>query len=146
MSDASKPEGRFMVAVGAVIEHVGSGRILLLRRAPTADYLPGIWEDPMGRIKQFEEPEEALRREIMEECGLQVEIVKPIAVFHDYRGEETPENEWIGITYRCKTLSERVVLSDEHDAHQWLLPAQALDLAEHVGVRRDIEAFIEEIG
>ena len=133
-----------MVAIGAVIEHVGSGRILLLQRAETADYLPGLWEDPMGRMKQFEEPEAALRREIMEECGLEIDIVKPIAVFHDYRGERIPENEWIGMTYWCKALSDRVIISGEHSAYQWILPRQALELVDHPGVRRDIEAFIEE--
>ena len=145
MSDTPEPEGRLMVAVGAIIEHVGSGRILLLRRSETADYLPGIWEDPGGRMKQFEGPEMALRREIGEECGLEVDIIKPLEVFHDYRGDKIAENEWIIITYWCKSASDRVVLSSEHDAYQWLLPADALDLAEHIGVRRDIEAFIREV-
>lgn len=77
-----------MVAVGAVTEHVESGKILLLKRAKTADYLAEIWEDPMGRIKQHEEPEEALKREIKEECGLEIEIFKPLVVFHDYRGDK----------------------------------------------------------
>ena len=135
-----------MVAVGAVIEHVESGKILLLKRAETADYLPGIWEDPMGRLKQHEEPEEALEREIREECGLEIEIFKPIAVFHDYRGERTPENEWIGITYWCRAKSNQVTLSNEHSEYQWVLPQVALELVEHPGVRKDIEALIRENG
>ena len=56
-----------MVAVGAVIEHVESGRILLLRRAETADFMGGVWEDLTGRMKQSEEPEDALRREVRAE-------------------------------------------------------------------------------
>ena len=116
MNAASRPEGKFMVAVGAMIEHYLSGKILLLRRSETADYLPGIWEDMGGRIKQFEEPEEALRREVREETGLEIEILKPLAVFHDYRGERTPENEWIGITYWCKARLDHITISDEHSA------------------------------
>ena len=111
-----------MVAVGAVIEHVPSGKILLLKRADTADYLPGIWEDPMRRLKQFEEPQEGLQREIQEETGLQIEIVKAIAVVHDYRGEKRAENEWVGIVYWCRTLLEGVVLSGEHSGHKWVSP------------------------
>ena len=133
-----------MVAVGAMIEHVPSGKILLLKRAETVDYLPGIWEDIMGRMKQFEEPEEALRREVREESGLEIEILKPLTVFHDYRGERTPENEWVGIIYWCKAQSDRVVLSQEHTAYQWVFRQEALALVEHPGVRRDIEALIEE--
>ena len=133
-----------MVAVGALIEHNSSGKILLLKRAETEDYLPGIWEDMGGRIKQFEEPEEALRREVREETGLEIEILKPLAVFHDYYGERTAENEMLLITYWCKTESDQVALSEEHSEHKWVSAEEALELAEHIGVRRDIRAWIAE--
>ena len=145
MTTASEEDGRFIVAVGAMIEHEPSGKILLAKRADTADYLPGIWEDIGGRIKQFEEPEEALRREVKEETGLDIEIVKPLAVFHDYRGKRTAENELLIITYWCKAQSNRVVLSNEHSAYQWVSPQEGLELAEHIGVRMDIQAWIAEI-
>ena len=135
-----------MVAVGAMIEHDSSRKILLVKRSETADYLPGIWEDMGGRIKQFEEPEDALRREVREETGLEIEILKPLAVFHDYYGERSAENEMLIITYWCKARSDPVVLSEEHSAYRWVSPEEALELAEHVGVRRDIQAFIDEIG
>jgi 8-oxo-dGTP diphosphatase len=144
MNNAAEQEGRFMVAVGAMIEHLPTGKILLLKRAETADYLPGIWEDIMGRMKQFEEPEEALRREVREESGLEIEILKPLTVFHDYRGERTSESEWVGIVYWCTTQSERVVLSHEHSDYLWTSPKEALELVEHPGVRSDIDALIKE--
>jgi 8-oxo-dGTP diphosphatase len=134
-----------MVAVGAVIEHEASGKILLLRRAATATYAADLWEDITGRMKQFEEPEDALRREVREECGLEVEIVKPLTVFHLFRGERTADNELVGIIYWCKTDSDRVVLSDEHSDYLWLSPQEALELVDHPGVRGDIEAYIGEI-
>jgi 8-oxo-dGTP diphosphatase len=145
MNTASEQEGRFIVAVGAMIEHEPSRTILLAKRADTADYLPGIWEDIGGRIKQFEEPEDALRREVKEETGLDIEIMKPLAVFHDYRGQRTAENELLIITYWCKVRSTQVVLSNEHSAYQWVSPEEALELTEHIGVRMDIQAWIAEI-
>ena len=134
-----------MVAVGAMIEHDSSGKILLVKRSETADYLPGIWEDMGGRIKQFEDPEDALRREVREETGLEIEVLKPLAVFHDYYGERTAENELLIITYWCKAKSDQVMLSEEHSAYQWVLPEEALELADHIGVRRDIQAWIDEL-
>ena len=134
-----------MVAVGAMIEHDSSGKILLVKRSDKANFLPGIWEDMGGRIKQFEEPEDALHREVFEETGLEIEILKPLAVFHDYYGERTAENELLIITYWCKAKSDQVVLSEEHTEYRWVFPQEALELAEHIGVRRDIQAFIEEI-
>src|SRR6185295_4472744 len=114
----SKSEGKFMVAVGAMIQHDPTGKILLLKRAAPADDLPGIWADMGGRIKQFEEPEEALRREVREETGLEIEVLKPLVVFHDYRGERTAENELLIITHWCTARSDQVILSEEHSAFQ----------------------------
>ena len=138
--------GRFMVAVGAVIEHTPTGNVLLLKRADTADYEAGLWEDVTGRVHQFEEPEHALHREIREECGLTVEIVKPLTVFHLFRGERTPEHELIGIIFWCKTHSDRVTLSPEHSDYRWLPPLDALSFIDHPGVRSDYEAFARERG
>jgi 8-oxo-dGTP diphosphatase len=135
-----------MVAVGAVIEHVPTGRILMMQRAATADYMPGMWEDLTGRMKQFEEPEDALRREIREETGLEIEIVKPIKIFHLYRGERMAQNELVGIVYWCTAQSDRVTLSHEHDAYRWVLPHEALEMADDPGIRDDIQAFIAERG
>lgn len=135
-----------MVAVGAVIEHVPTGRILLMQRASTADYAPGLWEDLTGRMKQFEEPEDALRREVREETGLEIEVVKPIKVFHLYRGERTAENELVGIVFWCTTQSDRVTLSHEHQDYRWVQPREALEIVRDPGIRYDIEAFIAERG
>ena len=142
MGGAPDSEGRFMVAVGAVIEHEATGTILLVKRAETADYFPGIWEDAMGRMKQFEEPEDALRREVREETGLAIEILQPLAVVHDFRGARTAENEWVGVIYWARAPSQDVVLSEEHTAYMWVAPERALEIVEHAGVRADIEALI----
>jgi 8-oxo-dGTP diphosphatase len=143
--EQEEEEGRFLVAVGAIIEHAETGRILLLKRSEDVSFLPGVWEDIGGRIKQFEEPEHALRREVHEESGLQIEIVKPINVFHLFHGERIAANDMIIITYWCKSRSDLVVLSHEHSEYLWLLPQEALHLAEHEGVRSDIEALIAEL-
>lgn len=140
------PNGRFMVAVGAVIEHAPSGRVLLIKRSEAADYSGGIWEDVTGRVHQFEEPEDALRREVVEECGLAVEIVKPISVFHLYRGERTADNELMGIVVWCWTESDVVRLSGEHSDCRWVTPHEALEVVEHPGIRGDFEAFVRERG
>ena len=138
-------EGRFLVAVGAMIEHAESGRILLLKRSQNVAFLPGVWEDIGGRLKQFEEPEQAQRREVREESGLEIEIIRPINIFHLFHGERNADNEMIIITYWCKSHSDQVVLSHEHSAYRWLAPQEAWRLAEHEGVRSDLKAFLSEI-
>ncbi len=49
------------------------GRILVCRR-PAGGHMPGFWEFPGGKIELDEHPEEALRREIGEELGIDVHV------------------------------------------------------------------------
>ena len=135
-----------MVAVGAVIEHVPTGRVLLLKRADDMDFAGGMWDDVGGRVHQFEEPDDTLRREISEECGLSVEIVKPLRTFHLFRGERTAEHELIGVIYWCQSTSDQVTLSAEHSEYRWLLPHEAIELLDDPGIKEDVEAFIRERG
>ena len=138
-------EGKFNVVVGALIEHKASGKILLIKRSDKADFTPGIWEYAMGRVKQFEGPLAGLKREEKEETGLDAEIIKPVNIFHLFRGEEkTADNELIGIVYWCASQSDQVKLSGEHTEYKWLEPPAALELVSHEGVKKDIAALMRE--
>lgn len=141
----SAAEGRFMVAVGAIIEHVPTGRILLIQRSSRADFSPGIWELISGRMKQFEELDEALRREIAEETGLtDIEIIKPLNASHFYRGTRAADTEIILIMYWVRTTTDRITFSHEHDGYRWLPPHEAVNLVELPAIRRDIAIFQAE--
>jgi 8-oxo-dGTP diphosphatase len=63
---------RFAVTAGAIVTDSG-GRVLLLKHR----FRPGSgWGLPGGFVEQGEQPEEALRRELREEIGLEVEEPK----------------------------------------------------------------------
>lgn len=138
-------EGRFMVAVGAVIEHAPSGRILLLQRSNNADFMPGLWEIPSGRMKQFEELEDALAREIYEETGLRgVEIVKPLSVEHFYRGERTAEKEIVLIMYWVTVQDDAVTISHESEAYRWATPEEAASIVQFDNIEAFIQLYMKE--
>ena len=102
------------MAVCAVI--VRDGRVLAMRRAATKDAAAGAWETVSGRVHVGEEPIEAVRREIVEECGLDVTLEsRPYETYEAMRGEEP----MTVIVYRGVTDSEGVRLSDEHDEYRW---------------------------
>jgi len=70
--------------VAAVIER--DGRYLITQRRPTA-VLPGLWEFPGGRVEEGESDEQALRRELRERLGTEVEVKAQIAHrVHHYHG------------------------------------------------------------
>jgi 8-oxo-dGTP diphosphatase len=143
-STQSNPVGRFMVAVGAVIEHAPTGKILIIQRSLDQDWHGGEWEIGYGRIDQFEDPLDGLRREQKEETGLTDLTIGPIlSVWHILRGtQKLPENDLIGITYACSTNTDTIVLSDEHSAYRWVKPEEALKLVTVEGILRDIRLFM----
>jgi len=79
----SKPE--LQVAVGLI--QTGQGQLLLAQR-PADKPWAGWWELPGGKIERHETPEQALKRELQEELGIDAQQCRPWVVHsHDY-----PEN------------------------------------------------------
>jgi 8-oxo-dGTP diphosphatase len=62
------------VAVGVLID--GDGRFLLTSR-PEGKVYAGYWEFPGGKLEPGESVEEALRRELHEELGIDIGAVRP---------------------------------------------------------------------
>jgi 8-oxo-dGTP diphosphatase len=142
-STKENPVGRFMVAVGAVIEYKNSGKILIVQRSKDLDWNPGQWEIGYGRLDQFENPQQALHREIKEELGLtDIEIVKILTTWQMFRGSKKADNELIGITFHCRTQTKQIKLSDEHSQYKWVEPEKALEMVKIEGIKRDVKAFL----
>jgi 8-oxo-dGTP diphosphatase len=53
------------------------GRVLLTQR-PAGKHLAGVWEFPGGKRETDEPPQEALRRELREELGIETGAVEPL--------------------------------------------------------------------
>jgi 8-oxo-dGTP diphosphatase len=107
----------FVVAVAAVI--VKGDRVLAMRRSAHKEAGAGVWETCSGRVGAGEEPLDAMRREIAEETGLEVELdPRPVDVYRARRGDR----EMIVIVYRADWKSGEVACSSEHDAYAfWTL-------------------------
>ena len=65
------------VSVGGLIVNTDK-EVLIVKRSERDDFLPGYWEIPGGGADYGEEPEEALKREIKEECGVSIEVKLPL--------------------------------------------------------------------
>lgn len=80
------------VAVG-VIKNT-DGKILIARRDESL-HQGGLWEFPGGKLEAGEPVEHALRRELLEEVGIQVEAAAPlIRIRHDYGDRRVLLDVW----------------------------------------------------
>ena len=74
------PEGRYHIVCDVLIRH-RDGSFLLMKRDPEKDGYPGCWEAGAGGAALAGEgPEEAARREMLEETGLVPETLDLIGV------------------------------------------------------------------
>jgi len=108
--------------VAAVIEH--GGQILCMQKGVTRyDYTTRHWEFPGGKIEAGETPQQALRRELLEEMDYDICVCEHLlTVTHHY-----PDFSITMAAYRCEARDRHFVMR-EHAASRWLEPSQLLTL------------------
>lgn len=85
--------------------------------------LPLKWEFPGGKIEPGEGREECLRRELVEEMGVQIEVGRALTpATHDY-----PTFTVTLYPYVCSIVSGEITLH-EHSAISWLPAPQMHEL------------------
>jgi 8-oxo-dGTP diphosphatase len=109
------------VSVGAYISD-GSGRVLLLRRAP-GEFLQGFLDLPSGQVERGETIQRALSREVAEETGLQVKVVNSFINCFDYVLPQKGLVRQLNFTVRV-LAPYSITLSKEHDGYIWLSRAE----------------------
>jgi 8-oxo-dGTP diphosphatase len=113
-------ERRHIHVACAIIER--DGMVLSARRSASMN-LPLRWEFPGGKIEPGEEREECLRRELVEEMGVQIEVGRPLTpATHDY-----PTFTVTLYPYVCSIVSGEITLF-EHSAISWLAPERMQEL------------------
>ena len=90
--------------------------ILFTKRSMDDDFLPGFWDIPGGGIEYGETAQEGLKRELKEECGIDIEVIKPVGV-NSYIMHEIQRIE---ITFLSKAKNTDVKLDHEHSEFKWL--------------------------
>ncbi len=97
----------------AIIEN--GGKVLCAQRSELMP-LPLKWEFPGGKIEAGEDPEECLKREILEELGIEIIIVERlISNTHTYPYQKSLEL----VPFRCSIAGGRLDVK-EHKQVKWL--------------------------
>lgn len=107
---------------------------LLLRRSPTRG---GFWQPVTGKVEAGEATLAAAARELREETSFEG-LVRPLDYEHAFAWGEEPSPRVARETAHVVSLASRIdpVLSEEHDAFEWVDLSTALSRVPFAGFRR----------
>lgn len=105
-----------IVTTGCLIKN---GKVLLIQRADTEEFLPNYYEMPGGKCDFDENPEDSLRREFQEETSISIRVGKPYRTFSyitDNGCRHTVE-----IIFLVENLNpiSKINLGKDHVAYTW---------------------------
>ncbi|WP_298543638.1 (deoxy)nucleoside triphosphate pyrophosphohydrolase [uncultured Aquimarina sp.] len=95
-------------------------KVFICRRKPSKS-LGGYWEFPGGKIETGESNEDSLKRELLEELQMEVDVV-------EYFGSSQYDYENFSIdliAYTCNLRNWNLCLTD-HDQYDWVTPDEIL--------------------
>lgn len=129
---------KYFLAVKGIIRQ--GEKILVVKRSEADDHLPGVWETVGGGMEGEGTPQESLRREILEEVGLDVKVGEPFHVF-TFR-KDTGEFK-VGMTFLCDAPEGDVRLSHEHSEYSWIRPEEFRTFESIPSLHKEIAHYAE---
>lgn len=124
-------------AAGALVLD-DAGRVLLARRARDPD--SGKWDIPGGFLEEGEHPLDALRRELLEETGLEVEPVEFAGVWMDRYGEGEHAPWTLNLYWTARVTRGEPQPADDVSELRWF-PLDALPPDAELAFRNVAEAL-----
>ncbi len=130
-----------IIGVGALI--VAGGRVLLVRR--DTEPLRGEWSVPGGMLELGEKLRDGVRREALEETGVEVEPGEVLDVFDSIftDGLGKTQYHYVLIDYLCRVVSGEAQAGSDVSDVRWVsqeaLPAMGLRESVEQVVRKGLE-------
>lgn len=127
------------VGVGAVF--IENGKIFLAHRGPKTNNERNRWEIPGGGVEFGETFEEALKREVKEELGVEIEVGELLGVCDHIIPDE--KQHWVSPTYFCKIKKGKIKIMEPEkcDDMGWFTLEETENIPISIVTRYDIKAL-----
>ena len=121
MSPKREYPGAPVVGVGGVV--IREGRALLIKRGSAP--LEGQWSIPGGTLELGESLQEGVRRELLEETGIEVRVLELIEVFDRIFRDASGEIQYhfVIVDYLCELVSGEARAASDVTATAWVSEA-----------------------
>jgi 8-oxo-dGTP diphosphatase len=107
-------------ATACAIVTDGDGRALLARRA--GEPFRGYWDLPGGFLEEGEHPLDGLRRELLEETGLEIEPQDFIGIWMDRYGDEPDAHATLNLYWTGRVIRGEASAADDVTELGWFAP------------------------
>lgn len=111
-------EDYIRVGCGAIIIN-DKREVLLLKRASDARTEPGQWSRPGGQVEFGESAADAAVREVKEEAGIEVEVIRQLEFTENVASDGS--KHWIALGFLARHVSGEIenVEPHKHDEIRW---------------------------
>ncbi len=113
---------KHIVAITAFIKNTAGDKFLIIKRNQDEIAFPGKWSFPGGKLEKGQTILETLKREVLEETGLEIEDYKEY--LKDYTFIRPDEHSVVGICFIVKAKSEKVSISKDFEDFKWITPEE----------------------
>jgi len=139
--DPNAPAANTLVPAASAIVTDSEGRILLHRRSDN-----DMWALPGGVMELGESLADCAVREVLEETGLEVEVVGIVGIYSDpkhvFAYDDGEVRQEFSICFECEVLDGRLAISDESKELRFVDRAAIADLPMVENIRRRVTDYL----
>jgi 8-oxo-dGTP pyrophosphatase MutT (NUDIX family) len=143
--DPTAPKPNHLVPAASAVVQDSEGRILMAQRSDS-----GQWTTPGGAMEPGETIARCAIREVEEETGLIVEVVRLAGIYSDPRHvveyADGEVRQQFSVCFACRPTGGAPRPSDESTEVRWVALADLAALNIHPSIRLRIDHFLAQLG